>query len=63
MRWSKTLAVVVSLASLVLILTLAALRCCGSVPFETYRLWTNIATLVWFATAPFWLWPSDKSPV
>ncbi len=63
MHVTKPMAVIVSLLSLLVILILAALRCCGSVAFETYRLWTNIATLVWFASAPWWLWPRDQSPV
>lgn len=61
METIKKLAIAISLAALLVILTFATLRCCGHVAFATYRLWTNVATVVWFVFAPFWLWPKEES--
>ena len=51
----KKLSVVVSGLSIAAILLSSALCLHGSVSFRTYLVTTNVGTLTWFVSAPFWL--------
>ena len=61
----KTVSLVISIVSLAVILFFAisvfmnSARI-GSERFETYLVYTNIASLVWFIFSPFWLISKEK---
>jgi len=45
----------ISYAALVITLVPAFLVYAGIMSFESYKYWVLAGTLVWFATAPFWI--------
>lgn len=51
----------VSLISLAVILLFALLCFLGYQTFDTYLIWTNIASLVWFCFSPWWLISKKES--
>ena len=56
----KNISILISIASLIIILYFAMMifmhsAMLESADFKTYLLWTNIASLVWFVFSPFWL--------
>jgi len=52
---------IVSLISLAIIILFALLCFMGSQSFDTYILWTNIASLIWFCFSPWWLISKKES--
>jgi hypothetical protein len=46
---------VIGIISLAVCVTTPILSFVGKISFDGYLLWFNIATLVWFITAPFWM--------
>ncbi|HEY9559317.1 MAG TPA: hypothetical protein VIR29_00870 [Anseongella sp.] len=46
---------IVSFAGLLLTIMPSILVFCGSIEMQTHYLWTLAGTVLWFATAPFWM--------
>jgi|APLow6443716910_1056828.scaffolds.fasta_scaffold1004479_1 hypothetical protein len=57
----KKILIIVSLLALLEILACAILVFLGRMPHSRFVVYTNMATLVWFVTAPFWLAPKKDS--
>ncbi len=56
----KKLLIAVSIMALLNIVICSVLVFLGKMPHSRFIIYTNIATLVWFATAPFWLAPKKQ---
>ena len=55
-NYYRIVAMIVSLAALVFIIYKAVLVFVGATTFDSYILWTGIATIAWFVISPIWLW-------
>jgi len=53
----KIIAVIISIISLGACITIPFISFFGVIDFGTYLLWFNIASLLWFISAPIWLTP------
>lgn len=51
----KTVLIILSLGSLLLIIIFATLVFEGSMTPSAFKTWTIVASLVWFITSPWWL--------
>jgi hypothetical protein len=56
----KKLLTVISIIALLDILACSVLVFLGKMPHSRFTLYAALATLVWFATSPFWLAPKKK---
>jgi len=52
----RFVAMFVSLAALIFIIYKAISVFVGVTTFDSYILWTGIATIAWFVISPIWLW-------
>lgn len=57
----KKITIVLSVAALAMILIAAIMVFSGRLAHNTFITCTNVATIVWFATSPFWLAPKKKN--
>jgi hypothetical protein len=51
----KNLLRIISFLGLILTVFPGILVFMGKLSFENYKTWVLIGTLIWFATAPFWI--------
>ncbi|UCE07757.1 MAG: hypothetical protein JSW07_06915 [bacterium] len=52
----RLIAMFVSLTALIVIFYKAISVFVGVTTFDSYILWTGIATITWFVISPIWLW-------
>jgi hypothetical protein len=57
----KKITIVLSVAALAMILVTAIMVFNGRLAHDSFIICTNVATIVWFATSPFWLAPKKKN--
>lgn len=55
-NYHRFVAMLLSLATLIFILYKAVSVFIGATTFQSYILWTGIATIGWFVISPIWLW-------
>lgn len=57
----KTMAKIISLASLIVLCIPVILYLMGNMKLDTVKTVMSVATVAWFITASMWMWKSDAS--